>query len=284
MVEAVQRAARPREPLVAALAPGVPRQAEDLAARGGIPPMVSEELIALTGRRPATTPAPGPAWVAASPWSRSPRRTTRCGARPAAPRARARSSRRTRRRSAGCPRELTPYRSNQVIDSREDLLLLRSAEPADEGVGRGDQVLDEAGVRPVVGVRVERAVRRPVGQPALDRPVEVAHLVAAGLGVGAVDRVVDRRDAALQPGEGLGEPDGVVLHALAERREHVLEDGRARAEQRHPVVAEVAPGQRVRPSGSAYGAALGLSLRRRHGDTLKQICLTIPTVEVEPWR
>ena len=71
--------------------------------------------------------------------------------------------------------------------------------------------------------------------------------------VGAVDGLEDRRDGALEPRGGVGEEHGMVEHALAEFGEHVLQHRRARADEVHPVVAEVAPDQRLRAQRQGIG-------------------------------
>ena len=91
---------------------------------------------------------------------------------------------------------------------------------------------------------------------------------AIGVAVGAVDGVEDRRDAALEAGQRLGEPHRVLLDALAEGGQHVLQHRGARAEQHLAVVAEVLPGQRVGAERERAGVGWG-HVRRglgwRHG-------------------
>ena len=76
--------------------------------------------------------------------------------------------------------------------------------------------------------------------------VEVADLLARVVVVGAVHRHEDRRQRALHPRRGVVEEHRVVEHALPELGEHVLQHGGPRADQVHPVVAEVPPDQRLR--------------------------------------
>jgi hypothetical protein len=135
-----------------------------------------------------------------------------------------------------------------------DLFLLGAGQPLDEGIGEVQHLLDEGGVRPEVRLRIERviAASRSVGagHVALDVMVEVADLQPGfrtrGVVVGAVDRVEYWRDRAPEPLSGIGEEGGVVKHALAEFGEHVLQHRGTRPNEIHPVVAKVAPDQRLR--------------------------------------
>ena len=115
-------------------------------------------------------------------------------------------------------------------------------------------------MRPEVRVGVERVVAaRPVlagMSPLMSRWKSRTRVPSIGV-VGAVDGHEDRRQRPLDPRRGVGEEHRVVEHALAEFGEHVLQHGRARADEIHPVVAEVAPDQRLRAQAAGRPAAAG---------------------------
>ena len=117
------------------------------------------------------------------------------------------------------------------------------------------------------------AARRPARSTARRTPVRMALHVAGRVAVGAVHGLEDRRDAALQPGQRLGEPHRVLLDALAERGQHVLQHRGARTEQGHPVIAEEPPGQGVRaesgPADHVVRRAVHAGLGERHAPMVR---------------
>jgi hypothetical protein len=125
-----------------------------------------------------------------------------------------------------------------------DPFLLVIGQPLDEGVREVQHLLDERGVRPEVRVGVEGGISLAVGHVPLDVPMKVAHARALARVLGAVHRHHDRRDRPLDAGRGVGEEHRVVEHPLAQLGQHVLQHGGPRADQVHPVVAEVLPHQR----------------------------------------
>ncbi|AMD55813.1 hypothetical protein ATO49_24315 [Mycolicibacterium fortuitum subsp. fortuitum DSM 46621 = ATCC 6841 = JCM 6387] len=101
-----------------------------------------------------------------------------------------------------------------------DLFLLGVAEALDEGVGEVEDLLDEGRVGPEVGVGIQRVIaphRLAVGarHVALYVVVEVAHLGAGVVLLGAVHGAEDRGDGAFEPLRGVGEERRMIEYALA---------------------------------------------------------------------
>ena len=160
-----------------------------------------------------------------------------------------------------------------------DLFLLLAGQPLDEGVGEVEHLLDEGRVGPEVGVRIEGVVApAPSRHLALDVGVKVADPDALVVVVGAVDRHEDRRQRPLDPRGGVVEEHRMVQHALAEFGQHVLQHRGPRADQVHPVIAEIAPDQRLRPQRQGIDASVRRSPPTRSCETVLQISNFVPTV------